>query len=153
MPENMAILILSENDVLVYSIACQSLAIIYLDPSTPLYPLIAHSEFQLSPPLTMHHIPRSNSTVDNNVLEERLSLYEVLGVSDDASLEEIKVCNVDHEIHSRRLINELLKCPNGQRAYKKLILEHHPDKNAKDREGSTRRFTKVQEAYEVCCIL
>lgn len=129
MPENMAILILSENDVLVYSIACQSLAIIYLDPSTPLYPLIAHSEFQLSPPLTMHHIPRSNSTVDNNVLEERLSLYEVLGVSDDASLEEIK------------------------RAYKKLILEHHPDKNAKDREGSTRRFTKVQEAYEVCCIL
>jgi len=76
-----------------------------------------------------------------------------LGVSDDASLEEIKVCNVDHEIHSRRLINELLKCPNGQRAYKKLILEHHPDKNAKDREGSTRRFTKVQEAYEVCCIL
>ncbi|KAL9710490.1 hypothetical protein Ac2012v2_006024 [Leucoagaricus gongylophorus] len=73
----------------------------------------------------MHHIPRSNSTVDNNMLEERLSLYEVLGVSDNASLEEIK------------------------RAYKKLILEHHPDKNAKDREGSTRRFTKVQEAYEI----
>jgi len=43
----------------------------------------------------MPHIPQSNNIVDINILEEKLSLYEILNVSDDASLEEIKVCDSD----------------------------------------------------------
>jgi len=43
----------------------------------------------------MPHIPQSNNIVDINILEEKLSLYEILNVSDDASLEEIKVCDGD----------------------------------------------------------
>jgi len=57
---------------------------------------------------------------------DRLSFYEVLKVSETASADEIK------------------------RSYKKQILVHHPDKNATDKEGSTRRFARIQEAYEVC---
>ncbi|KAF5347274.1 hypothetical protein D9756_009961 [Leucocoprinus leucothites] len=72
-----------------------------------------------------------NSDTD---LESNVSLYEVLGVFRDASSEEIK------------------------RAYRKMVLEHHPDKNAEDRGGSTRRFNRIQEAYEIlidtqACIL
>ena len=104
-------------------------------------------KFQTSPPLAMPHIPQSNNIVDINILEEKLSLYEILNVSDDASLEEIKVCDDDLRGGSGEA-NDLIRM--AQRAYKKLILEHHPDKNVKDREGSTRRFTRIQEAYEVC---
>eukprot|EP00993_Chasmostoma_nieuportense_P001156 NODE_2061_length_1289_cov_38.447504_g1961_i0.p1 GENE.NODE_2061_length_1289_cov_38.447504_g1961_i0~~NODE_2061_length_1289_cov_38.447504_g1961_i0.p1 ORF type:complete len:410 (-),score=147.08 NODE_2061_length_1289_cov_38.447504_g1961_i0:3-1232(-) len=48
-------------------------------------------------------------------------LYEVLGVSETATPEEIK------------------------RAYKHLVLKHHPDKAG---EGSADTFKKIQEAYE-----
>jgi len=41
----------------------------------------------------MPHIPQPNNIVDINILEEKLSLYEILNVSEDASLEEIKVCD------------------------------------------------------------
>ncbi len=49
--------------------------------------------------------------------------YEVLGVKPGASDEEIKS------------------------AYRKLAFQHHPDRNADDREGAERRFKDVSEAY------
>lgn len=52
-------------------------------------------------------------------------LYDVLGVSPSASSEEIK------------------------KAYKKLALQLHPDKNHGKREESEAKFKKVTEAYQV----
>ncbi|KAF8881033.1 hypothetical protein CPB84DRAFT_1792103 [Gymnopilus junonius] len=51
-------------------------------------------------------------------------LYEVLGVSYDASEVEIK------------------------QAYRQRALETHPDKNLDDMIGASKRFARVQEAYE-----
>lgn len=51
--------------------------------------------------------------------------YEVLGVSRSADARTIK------------------------KAYRKLAVLHHPDKNPDDREGAEERFKKVGEAYEV----
>lgn len=51
--------------------------------------------------------------------------YELLQVSRSASKEEIKKC------------------------YKKLALQHHPDKNVGNVEQATKLFAQLQEAYEV----
>ena len=51
--------------------------------------------------------------------------YEVLGVARDASADEVK------------------------RAFKKLALRYHPDRNPDDRKGAEERFKEVAEAYEV----
>jgi len=51
--------------------------------------------------------------------------YKVLGVSRDATEKEIK------------------------RAYRKLAVKHHPDKNPNDTEGAEERFKRIGEAYEV----
>jgi curved DNA-binding protein CbpA len=53
--------------------------------------------------------------------------YKVLGVSEDASEQEIK------------------------KAYRKLALIHHPDRqtNDKDREAASSKFSKIAHAYEI----
>lgn len=51
--------------------------------------------------------------------------YEVLGVSKEASAEEIK------------------------KAYRKVAMLHHPDRNPTDAEGAAERFKEAAEAYEV----
>ena len=51
--------------------------------------------------------------------------YEVLGVSKSASADEIK------------------------KAYRRLAMKHHPDRNKEDSGGSEKRFKEAKEAYEV----
>lgn len=61
-------------------------------------------------------------------LSKRKDWYKVLGVSKTASAADIK------------------------RAYKKLALQWHPDKNADNQEEAEAKFREVAEAYEVCFI-
>lgn len=51
--------------------------------------------------------------------------YDLLGVEESATTEDIK------------------------KAFRKLALLHHPDKNQDDVEGATQRFAVIQQAYEV----
>ncbi|KAF8121833.1 DnaJ-domain-containing protein [Boletus edulis] len=51
--------------------------------------------------------------------------YELLGVEESATADDIK------------------------KAFRKLALIHHPDKNKDDIEGSTQRFAQIQQAYEI----
>lgn len=57
--------------------------------------------------------------------EESPSLYKVLGCSKDASSSELK------------------------RAYRKLALQLHPDKNPNDQNEAAARFQEVSRAYDV----
>ncbi|CAG8768839.1 4486_t:CDS:2, partial [Acaulospora colombiana] len=51
--------------------------------------------------------------------------YEILGVEESATGEDIK------------------------KAFRKLALIHHPDKNPNNVEEATKRFATMQQAYEV----
>ncbi|KAF8349008.1 hypothetical protein F5887DRAFT_948736 [Amanita rubescens] len=56
---------------------------------------------------------------------QTIDYYELLGVEETASADDIK------------------------RAFRRLALIHHPDKNHDDIEGATKRFAEIQQAYEV----
>lgn len=58
-------------------------------------------------------------------MSQRKDWYKILGVSKTASLSEIK------------------------RAYKKLALQWHPDKNVDNREEAENKFREIAAAYEV----
>ena len=36
-----------------------------------------------------------------------------------------------------------------KKAYRKLALKWHPDKNAKNKEAATKKFEQISEAYEI----
>ena len=59
-----------------------------------------------------------------NVFCGSANCYEILGVTRDAPIKDIK------------------------KAYRKLSLSHHPDKN-KDKENATETFRLISKAYEV----
>ncbi|GAA6059680.1 hypothetical protein JCM10212_000067 [Sporobolomyces blumeae] len=56
---------------------------------------------------------------------QELDHYQVIGVERSATADEIK------------------------KAFRKLALREHPDKNPNDIEGATKRFARIQAAYEV----
>ncbi|KAI3500456.1 hypothetical protein L1887_36277 [Cichorium endivia] len=58
-------------------------------------------------------------------MSQRKDWYKILGVSKTASLSEIK------------------------RAYKKLALQWHPDKNVDNREEAENKFREIAAAYEI----
>lgn len=58
-------------------------------------------------------------------MSKRKDWYKILGISKTASISEIK------------------------RAYKKLALKWHPDKNVDNREEAENQFREIAAAYEV----
>lgn len=58
-------------------------------------------------------------------LSQRKDWYKILGISKTASMSEIK------------------------KAYKKLALQWHPDKNVDNREEAEAQFREIAAAYEV----
>ncbi len=60
----------------------------------------------------------------NDKMAEKRDYYEVLGVSKDASADEIK------------------------KAYRKLALQYHPDRNPGDK-AAEEKFKEAAEAYDV----
>ena len=58
-------------------------------------------------------------------MKQKRDYYEVLGVKREASDQEIK------------------------RAYRRLALQHHPDRNPDSKEESEEKFKEITEAYSV----
>ncbi|KAH7884590.1 DnaJ-domain-containing protein [Phlebopus sp. FC_14] len=68
---------------------------------------------------------RESTTRDESQNDAIPDYYELLGVDESATTDEIR------------------------KAFRKLALVHHPDKNKDDVEGATERFAAIQQAYEV----
>jgi DnaJ family protein A protein 5 len=68
-----------------------------------------------------HESTGRNTESENTVPD----YYELLGIEESANSDEIK------------------------KAFRRLALVHHPDKNKDDVEGATKRFAAIQQAYEV----
>ncbi|BGP28002.1 zinc finger, C2H2-type domain containing protein, DnaJ Family [Rhodotorula toruloides] len=66
----------------------------------------------------------ANASSQAGAASKELDHYEVLGVEVTASQDEIK------------------------KAFRKIALREHPDKNPNDIEGATKRFARIQAAYE-----
>ena len=69
------------------------------------------------------HIASKQDITHNSTMKRDVA-YEILGVKSDATLEEIK------------------------KAYKKLSLRWHPDKNIDNKEEATEKFARIAEAYQ-----
>lgn len=61
----------------------------------------------------------------NFVLEEEMTLYEILGVKSDCSM---------------KILRE---------NYHRLLLEYHPDKSKSTNEKTEKHFQEIQHAYEI----
>jgi len=73
-----------------------------------------------------------------------IDYYQLLEVTEDATVEEVRV-SASLKIHwYRSKLTNLQK-----RSFRRLALIHHPDKNHTDIEGATRKFAALQQAYEV----
>lgn len=84
----------------------------------------ALSENSTSTDLTKHSTPRQTHLSPDDEVFKGQTYYQILGVSKDADADQIK------------------------KAYRKLAIEYHPDKNPGNRTAE-EKFKKIAEAYEV----
>lgn len=55
----------------------------------------------------------------------------------------------DNELYNRLGVNPSADKNDIKKAYRKLSVKYHPDKNPNDKEASTKKFQEISEAYSV----